>query len=220
MQPMPHGYTNATRTDGQVVVKRYLGPDSVDRQAREELALKRLAGLLPVPTLLDSTPGTSTTAYESGVPGQAAIADGHAASVLHACGRLLAQLQEIDPRALCEVGPGVTLVHNDFGPNNVLMANDLSKVRLLCDWEWVTVGDANTDLAWAEWIVRTHHEESLGALPALFDGYGHRPRWEVRQTAMLERARVHREFLRRWHGTDGERLWDDRLAAISSWREL
>lgn len=217
---MPHGYTNATRTDKQVVVKTYLGPDGADRQAREELALRRLAGRLPVPTLVDSTPGTSTTTYVSGIPGQEAIEAGHAYEVLLACGRLLAQLQRVDARTLFETEPGATLVHNDFGPNNVLMADDLSEVRLLCDWEWATVGDPNTDLAWAEWIVRTHHPESLAALPALFDGYGQRPPWEVRQAAMLQRAQIHREFVRRWHGTDGERLWDDRLAAITSWREL
>lgn len=69
VEPMAHGYTNATVTDHQVVVKTYPGPDSQQRQVREELALRKLAGRLPVPTLLDSTTGTLTTRFLSGVPG-------------------------------------------------------------------------------------------------------------------------------------------------------
>ncbi len=220
MEPMAHGYTNATVTDHQVVVKTYLGPDSQQRQAREELALRKLTGKLPVPTLLDSAAGTLTTRFLSGVPGQDAIETGHAAEVLRACGRLLAQLQQVDPRNLFEVSAGATLVHNDFGPNNMLMDSDLQSVQLLCDWEWVTVGHRLTDLAWAEFIVRLHHRESVQALVALFDGYGDKPAWQARQAAMTARAAVHREFVRRWHGHQAEALWRDRITAIASWREI
>jgi hypothetical protein len=222
MEPLPHGYTNATVTDRRVVVKTYQGPESQQRQSREELALLRLAGRLPVPTLLTSTAGVSTTAYVSGVPGQQAIEDGHASEVLNACGRLLAELQAIDPGLLFGAGveAGAVLVHNDFGPNNLLMRSDLRGARLLCDWEWVTVGDRDTDLAWAEFIVRLHHPAAVPALAALFEGYGDRPAWEARQAAMSRRAGVHREFVRRWHGDPAAELWTERLAAIASWREV
>lgn len=67
------------------------------------------------------------------------------------------------------VDDGPVLVHNDFGPNNVVMGLDLTEVRLLCDWEWAALGHRYTDLAraglawpglaWAEFIVRYHHPE-------------------------------------------------------------
>ncbi|HYP43853.1 MAG TPA: phosphotransferase [Propionibacteriaceae bacterium] len=217
VKPLRHGYTNSTLTDGRVVTKTYLGPDAEGRQATEELALRRLAGLLPVPALVSSTPGTCTTAWVAGQPGQEAIEVGRAADVLHACGVLLNQLQQVDPSLLFERAEG-TLVHNDFGPNNVLMRPDLSGVQLLCDWEWVAVGDRYTDLAWAEWIVREHHPYATDALPALFEGYMDRPPWRVRQAAMARRAGQHREFVRRWHGSAA--IWDNRIAAILAWPEL
>ena len=36
------------------------------------------------------------------------------------------------------------------------------------------------DVAWAEWIVRTHHPHLVPALSALFDGYGEEPSWRLR----------------------------------------
>ncbi len=218
MRAMPHGYTNTTVTDGRVVVKTYLGPDRELRQAREELALRRLAETLPVPTLIDTVPGTSTTGFVEGVPGQQAIAAGADGDVLHACGRLLAELQSVDPRVMFDDAGGDVLVHNDFGPQNIVMDDDHTGVRLLCDWEWVTVGDRDTDLAWAEFIVRFHHQVSVHALAALFEGYGAKPPWERRRAAMIARATAHREFVRRWHGAAGAATWDDRIAAIASWQ--
>ena len=222
MEAMPHGYTNSSTTDGHVVVKTYLGPDRAARQVREERALRTLAGVLPVPTLLTSVPGVGTTAYMQGIPGQAAIAAGNAAQVLYACGRLLADVQSVAPsRVLDHVsGDGSVLVHNDFGPNNVVLDLALTEVRLLCDWEWVTAGSRLTDLAWAEFIVRFHHPESVAALAALFDGFGNRPTWAERQAAMATRAVAHRDFVRRWHGNEAAETWDGRLRTIGSWREV
>lgn len=222
MEAMPHGYTNSSATDGHVVVKTYLGPDRAARQAREERALRALAGVLPVPTLLSSVSGVGTTAYVEGIPGQAAIAAGNAAQVLSACGRLLADVQSVAPsRVLDHVnGAGAVLVHNDFGPNNIVMDRTLTEVRLLCDWEWVTSGSGLTDLAWAEFIVRYHHPESVAALAALFDGFGNQPAWGERQAAMAARAAAHRGFVRRWHGNEAAQTWDARLRTIASWHEV
>ena len=218
---MPHGHTNATVTDGQVVVKTYLGPDSDRRQAREDLALRRLSDSLPVPPLIDSVPGMSTTALVAGVPGQEAIAAGSASEVLHACGRLLRELQEVDPRRMFDACDGTVLVHNDFGPNNIVMDRGLASASLLCDWEWVTVGDRITDLAWAEFIVRLHHPESVQAMRLLFEGYGEKPTWGLRQAAMIRRATAHRAFVKRWYGSgEATAVWSDRITAIASWRDI
>jgi aminoglycoside phosphotransferase (APT) family kinase protein len=43
------------------------------------------------------------------------------------------------------------------------------------DWEFAHIGDRLTDIAWAEWIFRTHHPHLLGALPSLFAGYQDHP---------------------------------------------
>lgn len=219
VEPLRHGYTNSSFTDGQVVVKTYLGPDSSERQAREELALRRLEGRLPVPAVIASRPGQLTTTFAAGVPAQEAIEGGSASEVLYACGRLLVELQSVDPRQVFEDCGQSVLVHNDFGPNNIVMHPNLAYARLLCDWEWVTAGARITDLAWAEFIVRLHHPESVHALAALFEGYGEKPVWELRQAAMSERATVHSDFVQRWHGRRQATVWSDRIAAIASWRE-
>ena len=52
MRRLPHGYTNRTVGDGSVVVKEYAGPDSRDRQRREQIVLDRLAGTIPLPPLV------------------------------------------------------------------------------------------------------------------------------------------------------------------------
>lgn len=221
MDPMPHGYTNNSVTDGRSVVKSYLGADRAARQAREERALRALFGVLPVPELPSSVSGELTTAFVAGVPAQDAIVAGDARRVLHACGRLLVDLQSVDARLVLgnAGGAGSVLVHNDFGPNNVVMGVDLTEVRLLCDWEWVTVGDRYTDLGWAEFIVRYHHPESVSELSALFEGYGSKPDWAQRQVAMARRASAHRDFVASWQGQEAAHTWDRRLAAIASWHE-
>lgn len=221
MEALRHGYTNRSVTDGHLVVKSFVGPDQAARQAREELALRRLAGILPVPELVSSVPGAITTTLAAGVPAQEAISAGAATQVLHACGRLLVDVQSVDPRPVFRsVDDGSVLVHNDFGPNNVVMGLDLTQVRLLCDWEWVTLGHRYTDLAWAEFIVRYHHPEFVPALSALFDGYGNKPTWADRQAAMTARATSHRDFMQSWQGQQAASTWDQRLTAIAAWREM
>jgi aminoglycoside phosphotransferase (APT) family kinase protein len=46
-------------------------------------------------------------------------------------------------------GPGPTLVHNDFKYDNVVLAEDLSRVIAVLDWEMATIGDPLTDLGTA-----------------------------------------------------------------------
>ena len=66
---MRHGYTNATFSNGRMVVKRYRGPDAAVRQHSEVTALTALADLVPVPPLLDQTEGVITLALIDGQPG-------------------------------------------------------------------------------------------------------------------------------------------------------
>lgn len=58
MQPLPHGYTHDTRTDGSTVVKRYQGPYANTRRSVERLALSRLTrGVVPAPRLTGEPAG-------------------------------------------------------------------------------------------------------------------------------------------------------------------
>ncbi|WP_461012009.1 phosphotransferase [Streptomyces capparidis] len=48
-------------------------------------------------------------------------------------------------------------MHGDFGPNNVLLNPGTFEVTAVVDGEFAHLGDPVEDLAWCEWIVRTHH---------------------------------------------------------------
>ncbi|HET6533217.1 MAG TPA: phosphotransferase [Actinoplanes sp.] len=195
---MPHGYTNTVAGDGLVVVKRYVGPDRHHRRDTEVRALTALAGRLPVPRVLDVRGDTLTTAALPGVPGQDLITRGHAPAVLRSCGLLL---------------PSLPLVHGDYGPQNMLFDPGTCEVTGIVDWEWAHDGDPIEDLAWAEWIVRTHHPDQVDALDALFEGYGHRPPFAARKAAALARCRQLRDR------PGSPPVWIERVAATSAWTE-
>lgn len=219
-EPMRHAYTNSCHRVGDAVTKVYAGPDASSRQDREESALRALVGRLPVPSILSSEAGVLTTAYVEGVPGQELIDAGRAEAVLFALGRLLVEIQSVPPTFLpTHAGSGV-LVHHDFGPNNAVLDPAGETVLLIADWEWCTIGDRLTDLSWCELIVRLHHPEHIAALPALWDGYAERPRWQLRQQAMLARAEQLRRWVETWRGPDGDADWCDRISLVRSWREL
>ena len=174
---MPHGYTNATSTDGRRVVKRYLGPDAAERQSAETLALTRLAGRLPVPVLLDQTDGRIEVGWIAGVPGQERL-ETDPEQVLYVVGETARRLLSLDVDAvpgLPRRPGGEVLVHGDFGPQNLLLDRDTGQLTAIVDWEFTHIGDRLTDIAWAEWILRTHHPHLVGALPSLFAGYQDRP---------------------------------------------
>lgn len=205
MEPMRHGYTNHTVSDGRVAVKTYAGPDRAARQEREERALRSLAGVLPVPVLLDTAPGTSTTAFIArGARARGYCRRGRRRSPHRLRPAAEARPSPVDPRRVYDDvdDAGVVLVHNHFGPNNIVMGADLADARLLCDLEWTTIGNRNTDLAWAEFIAPYHHPESVPALNASFEGYQAKPTWGERQEAMAARAVVQRDFVRRWQGRE------------------
>lgn len=223
MRPLRHGYTNRTVGDGAVVRKTYEGPDAGVRLGREHELLSRLRGLLPVPPVLAADAGSLTLGFVAGVPGQELIEAGHAAAVLASCGALLRRIQGTgtDAAAPGAPGGGGVLVHGDFGPHNVLLDPVTFRVTAVVDWEFARVGDPVEDLAWCEWIVRTHHAGHRHTLDHFFHAYGGEvPPWPVRRAAMLARCASLRRFCHRWEPDGpGVRLWRERAAATAGWQE-
>jgi hypothetical protein len=75
-----------------------------------------------------------------------------------------------------------------------------------------------TDLAWAEWIVRTHHPHLTEGLEALFEGYGSYPSWSQRHSAMLARSAELLGFAQRWSEKAAD-LWQRRMEATEAFAE-
>ncbi|MFL6077355.1 MAG: phosphotransferase [Mycobacteriales bacterium] len=210
MKPLPHGYTNHTVGDGAAVVKTYAGPDADVRADREHAALTALAGRVPVPPVLARAAGRLTLAAVDGAHGQDLIAAGHPRPVLAACGRILRDIHLAG------------WAHGDFGPNNVLLDPRSFAVTAVLDWEFAAhpLADPVPDLAWCEWIVRTHHAGHRPDLDTFFAAYGYRPLWPDRRAAMVRRCRELLEFVRRWDPVGaGVELWQRRVAATASWTE-
>ena len=217
---LKHGYTNLTTTDGRTVVKSYLGPDADIRQHNEVTALTALGGVLPVPPIDAEADGELTLGLVTGRPGQELLEE-QPEQVLHAAGRLARRLAEVDlslVAALDAAPDGTVLVHGDFGPQNLLLDPETAEPTALVDWEFAHIGDPVEDVAWAEWIVRTHHPHLVSQLPALFAGYGAEPPWRARQQSMVEKCQWLLGFVRRWPDLSqaGVELWQRRLAATEA----
>jgi aminoglycoside phosphotransferase (APT) family kinase protein len=215
-----HGYTNATERRADVIYKRFVGPDSEARSAAELRALTALHGRVPVPEVISSEPGVVATAFVSGAHGQDLIADGRAHDVLRGCGAVLRSLHALDPSILEAPAPDTGVIrHGDFGPNNVLFDTATMAVTAVVDWEFSGVGKAVEDIAWCEWIVRMHHPDAVGAMPAFFEAYGWTPPWQERKSAMLARCQWLEAFCTRWdpHGA-GTKQWQLRGAITASWK--
>nr|WP_199849249.1 phosphotransferase [Streptomyces acidiscabies] len=110
-------------------------------------------------------------------------------------------------------------VHGDFGPQNLLVTPDGVTAFAVIDWESAYLGTVVEDLAWAEWIIRTHHPHLLLCLDELFVGYGARPAWSEWRAAMLRACHRCRDFCRRWEDPAAVALWDERIAATEAFRE-
>ncbi|ONI80284.1 hypothetical protein ALI22I_43770 [Saccharothrix sp. ALI-22-I] len=218
---LPHGYTNATGKSGGVVRKSYLGPDPLGRAAVERAALTGLHGRFPVPALVPDAPeGSLWLAEVDGRHAQEVIADGRAGEVLRLCGETRRLLSEIDPSTVPGLpGDGDVIVHGDFGPQNMLLTETGDVVLAVIDWELCRLGAAVDDLAWTEWIVRTHHPEAVGHLGELFAGYGERPEWSLRHEAMLAACRRCRDFCVRWDAPAAVAMWEDRIRATEAFTE-
>lgn len=210
MRPLPHGYTNETLGDAATVVKRYAGPDAATRAAREHAALAALPGRVPVPPVLDHTETTITLGFVAGMHGQDLIVEGQAERVLRTCGAMLRDIHKADFR------------HGDFGPQNLLFDPITIAVTAVLDWEFAVrpLDDPVPDLAWCEWIVRTHHPDSRGALSEFYAAYGTMPSWTHRHAAMLTRCHELLDFAHRWEPAGpGEQIWRQRITTTATWRE-
>jgi aminoglycoside phosphotransferase (APT) family kinase protein len=225
MRRLPHGYTNRTHGDGTTVVKRYEGPEAAERREREGRLLADLADVLPVPPVLGADEDALTLGFVPGMPGQELLETGDAGEVLRVCGAILRSVHAVPPGSLSAPlpGRGPVLVHGDFGPNNLLLGftSNLSTYAVtgVVDWEFAHLGEPIEDLAWCEWIVRTHHPDRVDALDAFFESYGGPvPDWADRQAAMVARCVELREFCRRWD-PDGPAVdvWDGRIATTAGW---
>jgi tRNA A-37 threonylcarbamoyl transferase component Bud32 len=219
---MPHGYTNFTHRSQGVVLKRYAGPDADIRQHAEVTALRYVADALPVPALVHEESGLIGTEYVAGVPGQELLEEVPDA-VLRSVGRAAARLHDLDVSGLSTFGAapaGAVLVHGDFGPQNMLFDEVTVEATAIVDWELAHLGDGVDDLAWAEWIVRTHHPHLVGSLPALFEGYGQQPPWDRRHASMIAKCEWALEFVQRWDPGNGpaRAQWHDRLEATRQYR--
>ena len=223
MRPLKHGYTNRTVGDGAVVEKTFAGPGAGLRLRREHALLTQLQGRLPVAPVQGTTKTTLTLGFMAGVPGQELLAAGRPEAVLASCGELLRAIHETAPAVLPEDVPGAgkVLVHGDFGPHNVLLDPDTFEVTAVADWEFARLGDPVEDVAWCEWIMRTHHPGHRRALGHFFRAYGGQvPPWQVRRTAMLTRCEELRRFCDRWQPNGpGVQLWRGRAAATADWQE-
>jgi aminoglycoside phosphotransferase len=221
MRPMRHGYSNDTRGDGSSVAKRYAGPDRDLRRDTEHAMLVRLGAHLPLPHLITAAPGALVMEHVGGLNGQQLIEAGHAARVLRSCGDMLRRIQRLDVTTAfpeTSLSPDTVLVHGDYGPHNLLFDPVTFAVTAVLDWEWAHPGGAVEDLAWCEWIIRTHHPEHIGAVEDLFSAYGDRPMWADRRDAMLAKCR--RMLARpREQGAPGVRRWRQCIDDTLAWTE-
>jgi aminoglycoside phosphotransferase (APT) family kinase protein len=142
------GYTNSTTRDGGLVRKTYQGPDALHRAKSERLALRLLAGRIPVPVVVDGGDTTSLTMqFVEGEHGQELIDAGKAEHVLRACGGVLARLHAIDVSTVYPGthAKGLVIRHGDFGPNNVLLSSETLEITAVLDWEFSGPGRAIED---------------------------------------------------------------------------
>ena len=221
MDQLRHGYTNGTRVvPGQLVEKTFHSGDARDRWERERRCLAGLAGQLPVPAIVryDERGPALTLRMLGGAHGQDLIDTGRASSVLALLGSLLVRVQEIDPASIPGLsGPGSVLVHGDYGPQNVLIADD--HISALLDWEFAHIGRPIEDLAWTEWIVRMHHPTARDALADFFEASHLHPPWEERHTAMVERCAQLQRRTEQGTSPDLADLWRNRSAQTEAWKE-
>ena len=208
---LAHGYTNESWLDGELVVKQYGHVDAAERLRTEVAALGRVAGIVPVPGVVRVDPfhARAEFTYVPGRHGQELINENHATQVLAAAGQTLRRLQDGVPG----------FVHGDYGPQNLLLEPGSLEVVAVLDWEFAHDGDPVEDLAWAEWIVRMHHGNSAQKLPALFQGYGRRPAWPLRHTAMQNRCTQFREICLRRGDQAAAEMWRSREQLTRNWRE-
>lgn len=208
---LAHGYSNLSWVENGQVVKEFDPVDGQERLGVEVAALSRLVDAVPVPRVVsvDLLGRRAVLTLMPGRHGQELIDEGFASQVLAATGKTLRELQALMPG----------LVHGDYGPQNLLLEVAAWEVSAVLDWEFAHEGDPVEDLAWAEWIVRMHHSDAVGALSALFASYGSQPPWRLRQDMMLRKCAALGELCRSRGQAEGAELWERRRQATRAWTE-
>jgi aminoglycoside phosphotransferase (APT) family kinase protein len=206
-----YGYTNATRMAGGRVIKRYLGKDAAERMRAEVDAIRRTAGRVPLPTVVQVEEAERVVTFHRlpGRHGQELIDEGHGDRVLEAAGRTL--------RSLHAGSQSPTWTHGDYGPQNLLYDEATLEVTGVLDWEFAQPGDPIDDLAWAEWIVRMHHPGAASSLGRLFQGWGDEPAWDRRRAAMLTACHRFRDRAERLGDRPSAALWAGRAGITADW---
>lgn len=97
-------------------------------------ALRGLAVVLPVPTVLDVQDDAIVLGWMAGVHGQELL-EQDPKRVLQAVGSMARTLHELNPATVPELEGDGVLVHGDFGPQNMLLDPDTYAVTALLDWE-------------------------------------------------------------------------------------
>jgi tRNA A-37 threonylcarbamoyl transferase component Bud32 len=217
---LSHGYTNFTRLINGHVEKVYDGPQRWAHATHELTCLVALRDLLPVAAVIDQDLSIPclTLSLIPGRHGQDLIAEGHGVQVMRLVGEALAQLQAVAPETVRDLeGSGKVVVHGDFGPQNMLFDLDADRVTGVIDWESAHFGSRVEDLAWAEWIVRTHHPSEVGVLDHLFAAARQRPSWSERQAAMVRQIRDLLAYCDTAGLTASALDWRDRLRRTQAW---
>ena len=153
-----------------------------------------------------------TLSFVPGVPGQE-ILEQRPDDVLFAVGRTGRTLHGLDVSAAYEIGGGAVLVHGDFGPQNMLFDPTTLQPAAVVDWEFAHPGNPVRG-SWVGGVdIRTHHPQLADSLGTMFQGYGSRPHWRQRHTAMLEKCRWALDFVHRWRGADeaSVAMWQRRV---------
>jgi hypothetical protein len=181
-----------------------------------------MLGRCPVPEIMAFDPATPVLVVSEirGRHGQELIDQGLAAQVLRLIGSQLSGLQSLDPSTVPGLKEkGDVIVHGDYGPQNMLFLSDPIRVSGVLDWELAHIGSAIEDLAWAEWIIRTHHPGALEDLPELFAGSGLFFGWSDRQAAMVRQCSHHLASCEASGLGTAASEWRRRLKATEGWNE-
>jgi aminoglycoside phosphotransferase (APT) family kinase protein len=166
-----------------------------------------------------SIPRLTLTALP-GTHGQDLLVAGHAPQVLTLVGRALSTLQLVPTDTVPSLdGGGTVVVHGDFGPQNMLFDLEAGTVTGVLDWESAHVGGPVEDLAWAEWLVRMHHPDAIGALDSLFVAAAVSASWTERQAEMIRHVEALAELCEAGDMTESAADWRERLRCTEAWSE-
>lgn len=219
---LPHGYTNNTRLENQVVVKAYSGANAHSRFLTELVMYQQLQDMAFMSELLgyDQDARSISTRYIEGRHAQDLLEE-HCDIVPFTLGKLARELQsiEIDTVVKAKRNPSDVLVHGDFGPQDLLFASGALAKFYLVDWEWAHFGDRFEDIAWAEWIIRMHYDANPQMITSLYRGFGIVPPWNKRHELMVHKCEHILDFAKRDANAQAISMWIDRVERVKSFRE-